>query len=101
MSCVNPCNQLIKQPTSTSCKKVQGDQLNLVLYSVPPDCNNTLHVSANRTSTGIFYVRQWPKSRQLVFLSVLYYSLNPSLFIRPLITWMLIAIYRTTILSVR
>ena len=41
MSYVSPCNQLIKQPTSTSCKNVQGDQLNLVLYSVPPDCIKT------------------------------------------------------------
>jgi len=48
-----------------------------------------------------FNMTQWTKSRQSAFLSVIYHSLNPVLFIRPSITWLLIPCYKMSIFSVR
>ena len=55
MSSITACNQLTQQPSSTSCKQVQGDQLKSVLRSVSPGCNKTLPVNAKiKTVPGLF-----------------------------------------------
>jgi len=48
-----------------------------------------------------FNMRQCTKFRQSVLLSVIYHSLSLVLFTRPSITWLLILIYITSMLSVR
>ena len=109
MSSLTACNQLTQQPSSTSCKQAQGDQLKSVPRSVSLDSNKTLPVNAKRTSSRkflsffplFFNVRQCTKSTQSVFLSIIYHSLNPTLFTRSSITWLLIPIYSTTIPSER
>ena len=108
MSSLIACNQQTQQPSSTSCKQDQGDQLKSILHSVPRDCNKTLPVNAKRTRSRkflsfffiyFFNTRQCTKYRQSVFLKIIYHSLI--LFNRPPITWQLILIYSISIPSVK